>query len=119
RAARGAVVARGAGRPGRGVVRLRPAAGNPDSRIGAEGEHPGIVRYLSGGPTPPVTTPAYARVRYVDVYPGIDLVYYGRPDGLEYDFVVPPGADPGAIALAGGGSEPLEVRRGGGPAADH
>jgi hypothetical protein len=31
----------------------------------------------------------------------VDLVYYGKKGGqLEYDFVVAPGADPGAIALA-------------------
>src|SRR5262249_11718357 len=108
-----AVLTLGAGRPERAVVRLRPVAGNPDSRIVPEGEQPGVVRYVSGGPTPPVPTPAYARVRYVDVYPGIGLVYYGRPDGLEYDFVVAPGADPGAIALAVDGSERVEVDGGG------
>ena len=34
-----------------------------------------------------------------DVYPGIDLVYYGSGSDLEYDFVVSPGADPNAIRL--------------------
>ena len=43
--------------------------------------------------------PTYAQVRYQDVYPGIDLVYYGNQRELEYDFVVAPGADPGTIAL--------------------
>src|SRR5262249_45643877 len=104
-----AVLTLGADRPERAVVRLRPVAGNPDSRIVAQGEQPGLVRSANGGPTPPVTAPAYSRVRYVDVYPGVDLVYYGRPDGLEYDFVVAPGADPGAIALAVDGAERLEI----------
>ncbi len=44
--------------------------------------------------------PNYAKVRYEEVYPGIDLVYYGNQGQLEYDFVVAPGADPGAIRLA-------------------
>lgn len=43
--------------------------------------------------------PNFARVRYDGVYPGIDLVYYGNQDNLEYDFLVSPGADPGAVAL--------------------
>src|ERR1035437_5893341 len=44
--------------------------------------------------------PSYARVRYSEIYPGVDLVYYGNQSGqLEYDFVVAPGADPKAIAL--------------------
>jgi hypothetical protein len=34
--------------------------------------------------------PHYARVRYEAVYPGIDLVFYGNPQQLEYDFVVAP-----------------------------
>src|SRR5438309_7225361 len=37
--------------------------------------------------------PNYRRVRYRDVYPGIDVVYYGNPGVLEFDFVVAPGAD--------------------------
>jgi hypothetical protein len=40
-------------------------------------------------------------VRYENVYPGVDLVYYGnKGTQLEYDFVVAPGADLGPIALA-------------------
>src|SRR5262249_3380879 len=61
-----AVLTLGAGRPERAVVRLRPVAGNPDSRIVAQGEQPGVVRSANGGPIPPVTAPAYSRVRYVD-----------------------------------------------------
>lgn len=41
----------------------------------------------------------YAKVQYRDVYPGIDLVYYGKQSQFEYDFVVAPGADPDAIQL--------------------
>jgi len=37
--------------------------------------------------------PTYAKVHYQNVYPGIDLVYYGNQRQLEYDFVVAPGAD--------------------------
>jgi hypothetical protein len=43
--------------------------------------------------------PNFARVRASGVYSGIDLVYYGNQSGLEYDFVVSPGADPGAIRM--------------------
>jgi Beta-propeller repeat len=43
--------------------------------------------------------PQFARVRYRDVYPGIDLVYYGKQGRLEYDFEVAPGAEPRQIAL--------------------
>ena len=41
----------------------------------------------------------YAKVRYQNVYPGVDLVYYGNQGKLEYDFVVAPGANPTRIKL--------------------
>jgi hypothetical protein len=41
----------------------------------------------------------YSRVRYSGVYPGIDVVYYGNQNQLEYDFVLAPGANPDAIRL--------------------
>jgi len=43
--------------------------------------------------------PAYSRVRYREVYPGVDVVYYGTGGVLEYDFELAPGADPSAIRL--------------------
>jgi hypothetical protein len=41
----------------------------------------------------------FARVRYAGVYPGIDLVYYGKDGNLEYDWIVSPGADPQKIRM--------------------
>ena len=43
--------------------------------------------------------PNYAKVKYSDVYRGVDLVFYGNQNLLEYDFIVSPGANPGVIAL--------------------
>jgi hypothetical protein len=43
--------------------------------------------------------PTYARVRYDEVYPGVDLLFHGSRGQLEYDFVVAPGADPSRIGL--------------------
>ena len=53
--------------------------------------------------------PTYARVHYREVYPGIDLVYYGDQRQLEYDFVVAPGADPKKIVLGFKGADELEI----------
>jgi hypothetical protein len=39
-------------------------------------------------------------VKYAEVYPGVDLIYYGNNGGqLEYDFVVAPGANPNVVTL--------------------
>ena len=43
--------------------------------------------------------PNYRRVRYRSVYPGIDVVYYGNPRELEFDFLIAPGANPRQIRL--------------------
>src|SRR5207248_1986372 len=53
--------------------------------------------------------PIYAKVRYEDLYPGIDLIYYGSHSALEYDFVVRPRANPNRIVLDVQGADRLEV----------
>src|SRR5881275_3237430 len=55
--------------------------------------------------------PQFARVRYENVYPGVNLVYYGNQGRLEYDFVVAPGADPRAITLSVEGAESVRLNR--------
>lgn len=57
--------------------------------------------------------PTYEKVRYRNLYPGIDLIYYGRQRHLEYDLVVAPGADPAAIRLRVAGMDGLRVDDGG------
>jgi hypothetical protein len=53
--------------------------------------------------------PNYAKVKYSGVYPGVDLVFYGNQNLLEYDFTVSPGTDPGVIALGFDGISDLRV----------
>ena len=51
----------------------------------------------------------YGQVAYQDVYPGVNLVYYGNQQQLEYDFVVAPGADPGSIRFNVQGADSLSL----------
>jgi hypothetical protein len=51
----------------------------------------------------------YSRVQYRGVYPGIDVVYYGSPGQLEYDFVMAPGADARAIRMDFRGADSLRL----------
>ena len=48
-------------------------------------------------------------MRYQGIYPGVDVLFYGREQRLEYDFIVAPGADPKAIALSIAGARKLEI----------
>jgi hypothetical protein len=51
----------------------------------------------------------YARVRYRQLYPGVDLVFYGNQRQLEYDLIVAPGADPRVIKLHFDGVDRLSL----------
>jgi hypothetical protein len=57
--------------------------------------------------------PSFSRVRYRDVYSGVDVVYYGSAGELEYDFVVAPGARADDIDLAFDGADAMHVDRDG------
>jgi len=51
----------------------------------------------------------YARVQYRNVYPGVDVVFYGTERQLEYDLVLAPGVDPSVIRLTFQGADDIEV----------
>ncbi|HEX9930407.1 MAG TPA: SBBP repeat-containing protein [Pyrinomonadaceae bacterium] len=51
----------------------------------------------------------YARVEYTDVYPGVNVVYYGNQRQLEYDFVVAPGINPDIIKMSFEGAQDLSI----------
>jgi hypothetical protein len=55
----------------------------------------------------------FLRLRQKDIYPGIDVVYYGTGQDLEYDFEVAPGADPSKIRLRFPGADDLKLQENG------
>jgi uncharacterized repeat protein (TIGR01451 family) len=93
------------------AVSLKLLGGNQAAPIAASDRLPGISNYLMGDSPRQwhADVPHYARLHYRGIYPGIDLVYYGRQQQLEYDFVVSPGADPGHISLQVRGARSLSV----------
>src|SRR2546422_119010 len=93
------------------VVRMSLVGAAPKPRVSGLDELPGKANYFVGSDPAKWRTnvPTYAKVHYQDVYPGIDLVYYGNQRQLEYDFVVAPGADPERIVLGFEGAERLEI----------
>ena len=100
----------GAGVPrGRGaVLRLGLRGANLHARIVGQARQAGTTTYLRGHGAA-VAVPTYARVRYENVYRGIDLVYHGREGALEYDWLLRPGASVRAIRLTVGGALGLHV----------
>jgi hypothetical protein len=104
-------LARGSDEPSATVLQMNLVGANRDAAVEGRNELEGKVNYFIGNdPTQWRTNiPAFGRVHYNEVYPGIDVVYYGNQRRLEYDFVVAPGSDAGAIALEFAGAEKMEV----------
>jgi hypothetical protein len=84
------------------ALRFKLQGANPAPKLAGLDELPGKSHYLIGNDPKQwrKNVANYAKVAYDEVYPGIDLVYYGNQRQLEYDFIVAPGADPKAIRLA-------------------
>ncbi len=57
--------------------------------------------------------PNYGKLLAKDVYPGIDLAYYGTNSQLEHDFIVSPGADYKQIAFGFTGQDDLSLDKDG------
>src|SRR5467141_3621882 len=93
------------------AIRLHLEGANPEPQIAGTDPLPTKVNYFIGNDPKKWHTnvPAYARVKYEGIYPGVDLVFYGNQRGLEYDFVVAPGADPKAIALRVEGARKMRI----------
>lgn len=94
------------------VLRMRLLGASGSSRGVGEGRLPGSTNHLVGR-RPQRDVRAFGRVRYAGVYPGVDVVYYGNQNRLEYDFLVRPGADPRRIQLEFDGSRAMHLDRGG------
>ncbi|MHC4942353.1 MAG: DUF7948 domain-containing protein [Planctomycetota bacterium] len=57
--------------------------------------------------------PSWTRIKYENLWPGIDLVFSSRENRLKYEFIVEPGADPGLIRLAFSGASNIAITENG------
>src|SRR2546422_3330250 len=85
----------------RAVLQMKLVNTNPKTQLIGLNELPGRSNYFIGNdPTKWHTNVRqFSKVRYENVYPGVDLVYYGHQRELEYNFVLQPGADPRTIGM--------------------
>ena len=92
-------------------VRLALAGANPHAEVEALDAQLGKSNYLIGSNPSNWhrNVPHFARVKYRDVYPGIDLVYYGNQGQLESDYVLAPGASPNQIGVRIEGTHKLKL----------
>ena len=97
------------------VVRMELPGASQDPHVSGAGQLPGTANYFLGSDPSRwhSAIPTFGKVRYSEVYPGVDLVYYGDRRQLEYDFVVAPNADARPIRLHFAGATTLRLEAGG------
>lgn len=97
------------------ALRMKLAGSNPTPTVTGLDELPGKSNYFIGDDPSQWRSDiaTYAKVRYEDVYPGVNLTYYGNQRQIEYDFEVAAGADPKAVRLDFDGQDHTELDRDG------
>ena len=84
---------------------------NPSATIHGSSELTGKINYLIGNNPgrwqSGVST--FAKIGVEQVYPGVNVVYYGTGRQLEYDFTLAAGVNPGVIALRFDGAEKISI----------
>jgi uncharacterized protein (TIGR03437 family) len=93
------------------VLRMTLEGARPHPQIEGCAQLAGYSNYFTGNDESKWHThvPLFERVRYRDAYPGIDLVFHGQTQTLEYDWVVAPGADPNAIRMSFRGANKINI----------
>jgi len=95
------------------LVAMKLAGANPHANLTGADLLPGKSNYLLGNDPAKWRqgVPQFAQVRYENIYPGINLLFYGNQGRLEYDFQLAPGSDPGQPELEFKGAK-LELKDG-------
>ena len=93
------------------ALRLNLVGGARDSQISGVDPQSGRSNYFIGNDPArwQRNVPHFGRVKVAGIYPGIDAVFYGNRQQLEYDFAVAPGADPGRIRLQAEGAKTVTL----------
>ena len=96
-------------------IAMKLAGANSAPPVEGVAPLPGTTNYYAGANRAGwiVHVPNYERVRYRDVYPGIDVVYYGNQRWIEYDLIVASGADPLVIRISFEGVSRMRVNSSG------
>ena len=89
------------------AIRMHLVGSNAQPQISAGDQLPGHSNYFIGNDRSQwhSNVAQFARVSYRDVYPGVNLAFYGKQKQLEFDFIVAPGASITPIRLAVSGAK--------------
>ena len=89
---------------------MQVVGGNSLAASNGLDELPSKTNYLGDSQATSVTNvPNYGQVEFQNVYAGVDLIYVGNQQQLEFNFTVAPGANPNAIALRFRGQDSISL----------
>jgi hypothetical protein len=93
------------------TARLQFVGARASASVSGRSELSGRVNYLVGNNPAQWQTrvPAYARVAAENIYPGVNVVYYGNERQLEYDLDLAAGVDPKTVVLHFEGADKISV----------
>ena len=95
----------------RSVLRMKLIGASGTPVITGADKLPGMAHYLVGRDSSKWHrgSSTFEKVHYSGVYRGLDLLFYGNQNELEYDFVVGPRANPKNISLGFEGTESFSI----------
>ena len=93
------------------TVQMQFVGAGSQAQIQGADELSGKINYLVGSNPAQWRTgvATFARVRIEQLYPGVNLVYYGNQRQLEYDFTVASGANPNAVKIRFAGVDKISI----------
>lgn len=93
------------------VLRMKLIDANANAELNGQQELQGKVNYLIGNDRSKWHTgiPTFRKVQYANIWPGIDMLWYGKQSALEYDFVVNPGSEVSQIRVKFEGAEKMRL----------
>jgi uncharacterized protein (TIGR03437 family) len=90
------------------AVTMSVAGASPKSSLEALDRMPGRANYLFGSDVR-ASYDLFGRVLWRGVYAGIDVLFRGNQEHLEYDFEIDAGRDPGTIKVGFGGVDEIRI----------
>lgn len=86
---------------------------NTSVQMGTELETPEYYNYFLSNDRSKWASKAkgFHRVRYKDLYDGIDLQFYTKIFNLKYDFIIQPGSDPSQIQMRYDGADDVVIKK--------
>jgi hypothetical protein len=93
------------------AIRMQLIGANAAAKVEGLDKQPGVSNYLIGKDKSKWRhgVAHYSKVKISSVYPGIDLIYYGKQRQIEHDFVISPGASPNKIRFSLEGAKKLSI----------